>query len=320
MLKRYLSFLLVLFLYSPFNHLYAQNEISDHPDYDSLTREIKKKRVKWVAAGHAAFYGGSITGLSIMWYSKQPQGAFRFFNDNDEWLQVDKVGHIYSAYEMSRASHAMWRWSGLPEKKSIWLGGLSGLAFQSIIEVLDGFSSEYGFSVGDYVANVAGTSIFMAQQFAWHEQRIKMKFSAFPKRYGSPELQGRADNLYGKSLPEKLLKDYNHQSYWLSFDVHSLFNSEKWPGWLNVAVGYGADGMFGGTSNVAKNKDGEIVFDRRDIARYRQWYLSPDINFRKIPTNKKGVKVLLFVLDAVKFPAPALEFSKGKFSVHPVFF
>ena len=60
--------------------------------------------------------------------------------------------------------------------------------------------------------------------------------------------------------------------------------------------------------------------DRTDIKRYRQWYLAPDINFSKIKTNKKAVKVLLDVLDAFKFPAPSLELSNGKFKVNAIHF
>ena len=63
-----------------------------------------------------------------------------------------------------------------------------------------------------------------------------------------------------------------------------------------------------------------IIFEREDIRRYRQWYLSPDIDFTKIKTNKKGLRVLFFALTAFKFPAPSLEFSKGTFKVNAVHF
>ena len=68
------------------------------------------------------------------------------------------------------------------------------------------------------------------------------------------------------------------------------------------------------------DKNGNVIFDRSDIKRYRQWYLSPDVDFTKIRTNKKGLKVLFFVLSAVKFPAPTLEFSNGNFKGHWIVF
>jgi hypothetical protein len=78
--------------------------------------------------------------------------------------------------------------------------------------------------------------------------------------------------------------------------------------------------MFGGTENIGKDKNGNIVFNRPDIKRYRQWYLSPDIDLSKIKTNSKPLKFMLNILSAFKFPTPALEFSNGKFKAHAIYF
>lgn len=276
------------------------------------TYPYNKKRVKAVAVANIAAYSGSMIALSALWYKDQPRSSFHFFNDNAQWLQMDKAGHVYSAYVASNASMEMWRWAGLERKQRIWLGGLGGVAYQSVIEILDGFSSEYGFSIGDFGANILGSAIFVAQEFAWDEQKIKVKFSFHNKNYPSADLEDRANNLYGKTAVERFLKDYNGQSYWISANINSLTHLDQIPEWLNIAVGYGAENMFGGTQNIAFNKDGTIIFDRRDLKRYRQWYLSPDIDFSRIKTNKKGVKVLLFVLNSFKLPAPGLELSNGK--------
>jgi len=275
-----------------------------------------KKRVRWVAAANIVGYGGALIGLNAEWYSQYPRSGFHFFNDDAEWLQVDKVGHAYSAYSESRASMELWRWAGLPRKKRIWIGGLSGVAYQSIIEILDGFSSEYGFSVGDFSANIFGSGIFIAQELAWDDQRIKFKFSFHRKKYGDADLDKRADAIYGSTEIERFIKDYNAQSYWLSANIHSFFPDAKIPRWLSLSVGYGAEGMFGARSNIAVDKNGNVIFDRSDIKRYRQWYLSPDVDFTKIRTHKKGLKALFFILSAVKFPAPTLEFSNGSFKGH----
>lgn len=277
-------------------------------------------RVKWVAIGHSAAFAGSLTGLAVLWYADHPKSGFHFFDDNAEWLQVDKAGHLYSAYMISHTSSELWKWAGVPRKKRIWLAGIGGLAYQSIIEVLDGFSAEYGFSAGDYAANILGTATFVSQELLWDQQKIKIKFSVSPKRYKEPQLEQRADKLYGKTIIERSLKDYNQQTYWLSADIKSLFHSEKWPAWLNISIGYGAKGMFGGTSNKATDQDGNIIFDRTDILRQRQWYLSPDLNFSAIKTHKKGVKIFFFILDSFKFPAPALELSGGKLRGHFLYF
>jgi hypothetical protein len=296
-----------------FNRL--QNSIDTNQQYP-----YNKKRIRLVTAANIVGYGGVLIGLNAIWYSKYPRSEFHFFNDNAEWLQVDKVGHTYSAYTASKASMEAWRWAGLPRKKRIWIGGLSGVVYQSIIEILDGFSSQYGFSPGDFAANIIGSGIFTAQEFAWDDQRIKFKFSFHKKNYGTDDLNARANDLYGKTEIERFIKDYNAQTYWLSANIHSFFPDSKLPRWLSVSVGYGAEGLFGARSNVAVDKNGVVIFDRSDIKRYRQWYLSPDVDFMKIRTNKKGLKVLFFILDAFKFPAPTLEYSNGSFKGHWIVF
>jgi hypothetical protein len=87
-----------------------------------------------------------------------------------------------------------------------------------------------------------------------------------------------------------------------------------------MAVGYGAKGLFGGFENKSFDKDGAVAFDRTDIPRKRQWYISPDIDFTKIKTNKKGLKTLFSLANMIKLPAPALEFSNGKFKGHWLMF
>ena len=96
--------------------------------------------------------------------------------------------------------------------------------------------------------------------------------------------------------------------------MKDFFPKTNLPAWLQVSVGTGAEGMFGGFENIGKDENGVIIFDRRDIKRYRQWYLAPDIDLTRIKTNKKGIRMLLYVLNVFKFPTPSLELSRGKLS------
>ena len=95
-------------------------------------------------------------------------------------------------------------------------------------------------------------------------------------------------------------------------NLKSFFPKSNIPAWLNVSTGYGAEGLFGGFENKATDKAGNITFNRPDIKRFRQWYLSPDIDFTRIKTNKKAVRVLLDALNIIKVPAPVIELSNGK--------
>jgi hypothetical protein len=96
----------------------------------------------------------------------------------------------------------MWRWTGISRKKRLWIGGLSGVYYQTVIETLDGFSSQWGWSWGDFAANIAGSGMFIAQELAWDEQRIQMKWSFYRKHYKDASLNSRSAEIFGKSTSE----------------------------------------------------------------------------------------------------------------------
>jgi uncharacterized protein YfiM (DUF2279 family) len=269
-----------------------------------------KTRIYLATAASVAAYTGTIVALSDAWYKNYARTPFHFFNDNDGWLQVDKAGHVFSAYTAGRMGKELWQWAGLSRKQRIWIGGLSGTAFLTTIEILDGFSSGWGFSIGDLSADLAGSGLFIAQELMWNEQRMQVKFSFHRNNYNDPSLDIRADQMFGHRTIERMLKDYNGQTYWLSFNLKSFYKKSNLPPWLNISIGYGADGMFGGTENISRDKNGVVLFDRSDVPRYRQWYLAPDIDFTKIRTKNKFLKATFFLLNSLKFPAPSIGFSK----------
>ncbi len=290
------------------------------PILPTLTLQQKKTRT-WIATGaNVVGYGGVMAALASAWYSDYEKTGLHSFDDSREWLQMDKVGHLYGTWIESRANNEIWKWAGMERKKRIWISGLTSFAFQTTIEYLDGRSAKWGWSWADFGANILGSGTFIAQELAWDEQRIKLKWSFHRKNYSDPSLNERSDDLFGKSSPERFLKDYNGQTYWAGISLKTLFPQSRLPAWLSVSVGYGADGMFGGEENIAKDENGNIIFNRRDIKRYRQWYLAPDIDWSKIQTDKKALKILFTILNAFKFPAPALELSNGKLKVQAIAF
>ena len=279
-----------------------------------------KQRIWLIVGLHAATWAGSYIALNEAWYADYPKEPFHFFNDNREWNQMDKAGHVWTTYQVSRFSSGLWKWARLNHRQSAWLGGISGVAYQSIIELQDGFSSEWGFSWGDMLANIGGAALFVSQELGWHEQRIQVKMSYWPYDYTTPELKARRNQLFGNGFAERILKDYNAQTYWLSANINSFFPSLKMPGWLNIAAGYNSDGLLGGFENTWTDKLGNDV-DRTDIPRVRRFLLSADIDLTKIKTNSKFLKTVFSVVNMVKIPAPALELnSSGSFKVHAIYF
>lgn len=204
-----------------------------------------RNHIAAVAATQIAGYGGTLIALNQTWYSQYPKSKLHSFNDWGEWKQLDKLGHIYSCYIQGKTSMELYRWAGMYRKKSIWIGGLTGTAYQTLIEYLDGRSAEWGWSWGDVGANLSGSALLIAQELAWKEQRIHLKFSFHPTRYTDPQLQSRSEDLYGSSWTSRMLKDYNAQTYWASFRIRSFFPKSRIPEWLCVSVGTGADGTLG---------------------------------------------------------------------------
>ena len=241
----------------------------------------------------------SLALLNYLWYQYYPRTSFHAFNDNPEWLQLDKAGHVMTSYYLGHVGYAMLKWSGVKKDKALWYGATLGSFYLLSMEVLDGFSTDWGFSWGDILANTAGTAMYIAQEKLWDEQRIQVRFSTHLTPFASyrPEL-------LGNNTPERLMKDYNGHTYWLSGNIASFLNKEtRFPKWLNLDIGYGGEEM------VSGRPEDNVLYPGL-FNRYRQWYISPGIDFTKIPTRVKWLKPVFGLLNMVKFPAPTLEFSK----------
>jgi hypothetical protein len=306
-MKKY--FLFLFLLTSIVTNSLAQNDSTNH----SPLKPFSKKRLAIVVTTEATLYASSMIGLNQLWYANYPRSPFHFFNDNDEWLQMDKCGHFTTSYYVGRVGIGLLKWSGVERKKAIWYGGILGSIYQNTIEVMDGYSSQWGFSVGDFSANTAGTILVIAQELAWDEQRITLKFSYQPSQY-QPY---RPDEL-GSNWKESWLKDYNGQTYWLSVNLASFMKKDtKFPHWLNVAVGYGADGMTGGSYNPPYiDANGWQI----NFVRYRQVYLSLDADLTRIPVKSKFLKTVFNAIGFIKIPAPSIEFNRWGVGSHLVGF
>ncbi len=205
---------------------------------------FNRGRFNVVAASEVGVATLATVGLEYLWYKKFPKSHFHFFNDDAEWLKMDKVGHATTAYNIAAIQYNLMRWSGVRTGTSAWIAGATGLAYMTMIEIMDGFSSQWGFSPGDMAANISGSLIFTGQQFMWGRQRMEMRFSfhhTLYAKYNPGEL--------GRNFPQRMIKDYNGQTYWLSFNLSSFAGKSNIPRWLNADFGFGAEGMTGAIKN-----------------------------------------------------------------------
>lgn len=290
---------------------------SQKPGFWDVPDSLDKTRF-WTATGTGMIiYAGAVISLNELWYKDYPRTSFHLYDDSREWQQMDKAGHIFATYFEADWIYHTARWTGMNRKSSIWTGALVALGLQTTLEVLDGFSSEWGFSMYDMAFNAAGATLWAGQQAGWDEQRIRMKVSSTRVKYpediiignpaGTTTLRERTDDLYGTHILETFLKDYNAQTIWVSVNIHSFMKKEsRFPPWLNIAFGYSAENMFGGFENKWE-VDGN-TFQTSDLTypRYRQFVLAPDIDLTKINVKSKPLKVLLGMANIFKIPAPAL--------------
>jgi hypothetical protein len=268
----------------------------------SKTDSISLIKPHHLIIGEAAFYGASMYALGQAWYADYPKSDFHWFNDNNGWLQMDKIGHSYATYQIAYQNSFLLQKTGMERNKAMWLStGLSIFAISSI-EIYDGLSAKWGASYGDLIANTSGGLLYLLQEKYWHEQRIRLKFSYKP----SPYAKLRPD-VMGFEYPEKLLKDYNAQAYWLSINLKNTFRLNNLPPWLAIAIGYSASGMVGGDENPE---------EYQHIERYRQFFISPDIDWQKIKTKRKSIKLVFRALNMIKVPLPAISYEKGKIVGH----
>lgn len=272
----------------------------------SDTTSVSKKRKLVLGISSVGLTTGSLIYLNQAWYQQYNTSNFHTFNDNLEWEQLDKYGHTLTTYQTGRLMMDAMNWAGYKTKSQILVGGLSGFAYMSAIEVMDGYSNGWGFSWGDMACNALGSGLSIGQKILWSEQRIQLKFSYLPSNYAQyrPEL-------LGKSNTEQVLKDYNGQTYWLSINPSTFMKPEtKFPKWLNVAFGYGANGMIGANYNniLVQDASGNVI----TINRYKQVYLSLDVDLTRIKTKSKLLKSVFNCLNIIKLPFPSLEFSEGK--------
>ena len=270
---------------------------------------LNTSRRNAVIIAEASLASMSLIALDQLWYKDYPRSKFHTVNDNSEWLQVDKFGHAFSAYQLGKfGAHAL-NWSGVNERDQLIYGATLGFVFLGAVEVFDGFSEEWGFSWGDIAANGVGTGLYIGQELLWHEQRIVMKYSFHQTQYASS-----SSDVLGDGISQEFLKDYNGQTYWLSVNLHSFFKDSKIPKWFNVAFGYGAEGMI--SENSAEANDANLY-----IEPYRQFYLSLDIDLSRIKTNSHVLRTLFDVFNMIKVPFPALEFNdKNGIIVHGIYF
>jgi hypothetical protein len=240
---------------------------------------------------------GTVVGVHIYqqnaWW-QGPRAPFRFENDWEYALNIDKSGHAYGAYLLSNLFASTMSWVGFRDPMIVFWGAILGLSYQLYVEVEDGFHKEYGFSPGDAFSDVGGAMIPLAQATFPVLKNFALKWSYSPSQEYLDALKQNKGRVF--------IDDYQGQIYWLAMDPHFLMGeglSKAVPSWLGLALG-------AAVRNLDGAGNGEKIF-----------YLSLDYNLSKIEASNGVLRAVCTALDFIHLPAPgiALEGRRVKIGV-----
>lgn len=322
-----LSFVFVFLLWMVAHSLTTYAKPS-YPAYDSVVAPIPKlpffkndsilnvKRFAFVTGTSLLALYGSYHYIQNAWWADSRK-SFHFDGGGSNILQafdlgrdaiyakgLDKVGHFFGARVTSDIFARGIRWSGKTEAQSLIWGGLLGTAVQGFIEIKDGYSPTWGFSVYDWMSGSIGSFYPYFQSKSRFLSAVDIKYSYYRKHNYYFDYIKRASNFQD---------DYMNSTFWFTFNPQRYKPSSKWPKWLGISVGIGVDETLnnyyintpGGSSDWGKGG--------------YEFYIAPDINFKGLLPKKPFWQSLAHVLNYIKVPTPALRLGRNS-KLMPVHF
>lgn len=233
----------------------------------------------------AAAIGGIIVLNYEAFWKYAARSPEHFSPDPPYAMHIDKFSHFYISAAGSDLMRYGYREAGLSEKTSAWVGASVSLVAATMVEVIDGlhgYDPEYGFSPGDWGADLVGCSLPVLRSYFPELQRLTTKLSMWP-----------SDAIKGGAY-KTIADDYESQFYWLSLDVHDWLGL---PPWLNVAAGFSAENLA-----PAALLPSRIGLEPRTL-----FLIAPDINLRGLPIHGAFWEKVLGVMDYIRIPSPALQ-------------
>lgn len=215
---------------------------------------------------------------------------FHFENDFDYALNLDKFGHFAAGVVLAESFYEGYRWAGLSEFKSYLFAGLSAMATHIAIDVKDGYSPAWGFSIFDVLSGTLGGFLPMAERYVPVFKYVDLKWSYWiNSTYYYDKSTHRGDAVF--------TDDYVNQTFWASFKPYRLLPSavqKYYPSWLAFAVGMSID-------ETAMN------FHAPEKDRHREVYLAFDYDLEAFRPQSRLARTLIKYLNYFKLPAPAIQ-------------
>lgn len=196
---------------------------------------------------------------------------------------ADKLGHMYTSYALSHGLSTIYRSWDYPPEKAAAMGALSSFGIQGMMEVMDSFTSSYGFSYEDMVMNTAGALMGYA-------------FDLNPKWQRKLDFRLEYKPSIGKNFESDVFTDYQSHKYLLALKGEGFTSINKtFLRYLELQVGYTAKGyadyVTGGPDDRRRNLYAGVGLNVGELV--RPLWNSRIFNYLQVPfTSVHGKKTL----------------------------
>lgn len=253
-------------------------------DSTDLATEVSWGKVGGVASLTLVAYGAAYWLVFEKGWWDDEHSHFHFENDFDYALNLDKFGHFAAGVMLGESFYEGYRWAGATEFQSYLFAGLSAMMTHVAIDVKDGYSPEWGFSIFDVLSGTLGGFYPMAERYIPIFKYIDLKWSYWIN----------TDAYYDQSETGVFTDDYVNQTFWASFKPYRLLPAaarQYYPSWLAFAAGLSID---------------EKVFTGEPHPR-REVYLALDYDLEAFRPQSRMARTIIKYLNYFKFPAPTIQ-------------
>ncbi|MCF8260787.1 MAG: YfiM family protein [Melioribacteraceae bacterium] len=217
------------------------------------------------------------------WWSSGRR-SFHFVEDLDYALLIDKTGHFYATAILAYGFSVGLNGSGVDPENSAIYGSVLAMAWQTFVEINDGFGAQWGFSKTDYYSDILGAGFQLGRYYFPFLKNFHPKMSYIP-----------TDKLKDGKTRAIVIDDYEGQKYWMGIRVKELLPKsidKYWPSILMLSVGMGVQ------LSDPNNR-------RRDL------YIAFDIDTEQIPLYGPVWSFVKNSLNWLHFPMPGIRVTNG---------
>jgi len=276
-------------LSSPWDPLTWRDSTWDYRSEDSvdIKSEIEPGKIFGVASLTLIAYGAAYGFVFEKGWWDEKGHSFRFENDFDYALNLDKFGHFAAGVVIGEFFYEGYRWAGASEFQSYLYAGLSALATHIAIDIKDGFAPSWGFSIFDVLSGGLGGFLPMAERYLPVFKYVDLKWSYW---INSNAYYDQTHAASGGVFTD----DYVNQTFWLSVKPYRLLPESArkyYPSWLAIAIGLSID---------------EKVFTKEPHPR-REVYLALDYDLEAFRPQSRLARTIVKALNYFKLPAPTIQ-------------